>query len=509
MHIQKQFLRGIYLLTAVAIVLFSLEFLFEWIRLGRPGLAELTYADSSNNVKLVDVLSPTARAYNNMLAMLIAAVGLAIPLTANMHTPKLIEMFLRDRINQLMLIFGALGASHVLWVAYLIGPGFAPTWAYRLAIFGAVIGWIFIIPYFFYVIRFLDPSNILARLKADVNSAVEEALTRPQYIATAHDRVRDALHQIGTITIKSIDRADRGVAEEGVWSFKQLMEHYRLHKDKLPPVWFKVERRDLVGVSHEARDLISQQGIWLEHAALWQMYLAYQNALTKAPDTLSALSDALRVIAVQAAKDADERVLELCVRMFNNFFRDTIKKKDLHAIYDLLYQYRRLALEILDRPALLTRVGQLWRNYGNRALSSGLDFVPQLLAFDLGVVVARAFAAKSTAAPALLREMLAIPHRLPTGFLSMAVKAKAITGGRFLDAGLIEEAEKVRASLGDVPADVLSRMEEELLTLDEPIFWEVTDRQINLEYVPPDCREGLRHFFTLLRQESTREGPLD
>ena len=41
-----------------------------------------------------------ARAYNNVLAMLIATIGLAIPLTANMHTPKLIDMFLRDRINR-------------------------------------------------------------------------------------------------------------------------------------------------------------------------------------------------------------------------------------------------------------------------------------------------------------------------------------------------------------------------------------------------------------------------
>src|SRR5207253_11496813 len=107
---------------------------------GRPGLEDMSSASSNPpyNVKLDDVLSPTARAYNNILAMLIAAVGLAIPLTANMHTPKLIEMFLRDRVNRVMLTFGALGAAHVLWGAYLVGPEFAPTWAYRIAVFGAV-----------------------------------------------------------------------------------------------------------------------------------------------------------------------------------------------------------------------------------------------------------------------------------------------------------------------------------------------------------------------------------
>ena len=59
--------------------------------------------------------------------------GLAIPLTANMHTPKLIDLFLRDRINRVVLSFMALGAAHVLFVAYIIGPRFAPLWSVRLA----------------------------------------------------------------------------------------------------------------------------------------------------------------------------------------------------------------------------------------------------------------------------------------------------------------------------------------------------------------------------------------
>src|SRR5437588_5325878 len=139
MDSRRHFLRGVLVLSAASFAFFSLEFLFEWNRLGRPGLDAITYAGKAGNVKMVDVLSPMARAYNNILAMLIATVGLAIPLTANMHTPKLIDMFLRDRVNRLMLVFGALGAAHVLWVAYLIGPEFAPVWAYRLAVFGAML----------------------------------------------------------------------------------------------------------------------------------------------------------------------------------------------------------------------------------------------------------------------------------------------------------------------------------------------------------------------------------
>src|SRR4249920_3794901 len=116
-----------------------------------------------------------AWACNHLLRLLLASIGPANPLTANMHTPKLIDMFLRDRINQFMLGYCALGAANVLFVDSIIGPKYAPVWAYRLAILGALIGWVMIVPYFFYVVRFLDPSNILARLKEQITCSVERA----------------------------------------------------------------------------------------------------------------------------------------------------------------------------------------------------------------------------------------------------------------------------------------------------------------------------------------------
>src|SRR5690242_2266927 len=99
----RSFVRTLLIVCAAYIVFLLGEFFFEWWRLGFPGAAELSWADN-NNAKLVDLLSPVARAYNNILAMLLATIGLAIPLTANMHTPKLIEMFIRDRLNQGVLL---------------------------------------------------------------------------------------------------------------------------------------------------------------------------------------------------------------------------------------------------------------------------------------------------------------------------------------------------------------------------------------------------------------------
>src|SRR5262245_43338454 len=131
---RRLFLRSFALAFVGFALLFGTEFFLEWRRAGYPGLSAQSWAAAGNDAKLVDILSPMARAYNNVLAMLMGTIGLAIPLTANMHTPKLIEMFLRDAVNRFVLTFIAVGAAHVLFVDYIIGPQFAPTWAIAFAV---------------------------------------------------------------------------------------------------------------------------------------------------------------------------------------------------------------------------------------------------------------------------------------------------------------------------------------------------------------------------------------
>src|SRR6478752_1562567 len=109
---RRLFVRSFVIAFVTFALLFGSEFFIEWRAAGYPVWGTHSWA-GTNNAKLVDILSPMARAYNNVLAMLIATIGLAIPLTANMHTPKLIDMFLRDRINRWVLSFMAFGAAHV------------------------------------------------------------------------------------------------------------------------------------------------------------------------------------------------------------------------------------------------------------------------------------------------------------------------------------------------------------------------------------------------------------
>jgi hypothetical protein len=490
---RRLFLRSFALALVAFFVLFGLEFFLEWRRAGYPGWSGASYAGVGHNAKLVDVLSPMARAYNNILAMLLGMIGLAIPLTANMHTPKLIEMFLSDRINRVVLTFITFGAAHVLWVDYMIGPEFAPTWAITLSVVMALVGWALLLPYFFYVIRFIDPSRLVVRLKDTSIEIVDQVAERTADPDDAQELSLRRVGQLGTIIIKSLDRNDRDVAAEASWAIKQLLDHYGKQKFRMPKEWFVVDRADFVGLSDEALEMLTESKVWYEMKALQQLELGFLRALHGPTDTVSVFSDAVRVIACRAHENHDEAALRLSVRFFNNFLREAIKARNLRAVYDVFHQYRVLARDLVDRPELLREIGKHFVYYAGMTRIFSMVFAPQLALFDLGYIVRRAYERASPAAPDLLQNALALPHRTGSDVHSMAVKAKLILGGFFVENKLTAEAELVRRNLRDIDTNEIDRAETELLAADRG-FFEVTDRQLNLEYVPPERREPLRQF---------------
>ncbi len=489
---RKLFVRSFAIALVTLSLLFGLEFFLEWRSAGYPAWGVGSWI-GVNHAKLVDILSPMARAYNNVLAMLIATIGLAIPLTANMHTPKLIEMFLSDRINRWVLSLMAFGAAHALWVQYMIGPDFAPLWSVSLAIWLALVGWAILIPYFFYVVRFVDPSRLMIRIREDAMSIMRKVASRQRDPQDAQTDLITRVGQIGTIIIKSLDRQDRDVAAEGAWSLKVLLDRYGQDKSRMPKEWFVVDRADFVGLSDEALEMLTETRTWFEMRCLQQLELGFLRSLHGASDSVSTFSDALRVIACRAEGHHDEQSLRLSIRFFNNFLREAIKAKNLRAVYDVFHQYRRLGRELVDRPELLREIGKHFSYYAVMARTYGMVFAPQLAIFDLGYVTRRAYERASPAAGELLKEVLSLPHRTGDDVHSMAVKAKLILGGFFVENRYEAEAALCRANLRDIPTREVEAAEAALLAA-ERSFFEVTDRQLNLEYVPPERREPLRKF---------------
>ena len=261
-----------------------------------------------------------------------------------------------------------------------------------------------LLPYFFYVVRFVDPSRLIMRLRDSTMDVVAQRRgPQARSAATRRPMISTRVNQIGTIIIKSLDRNDRDVAAEGTWAIKKMLDDYDKYKTRMPKEWFKVDRADFVGLSDEALEMLTENKTWFEMKCLQQIEHGFLRALHGANDTVSTFSDATRVIACRADGHHDEQALRLCIRFFNNYLREAIKARNLRAVYDVFHQYRRLGRDLVDRPELLREIGAHFAYYARDGETYGMMFAPQLALFDLGYVTRRAYERASPAAGDLLR----------------------------------------------------------------------------------------------------------
>jgi hypothetical protein len=64
-------------------------------------------------------------------------------------------------------------------------------------------------------------------------------------------------------------------------------------------------------------------------------------------------------------------------------------------------------------------------------------------------------------------------------------------GAYFLAHGELAHVRVICELLAGVPPATLERVAAELMAVDDPVFWELTDRVVNFDYVEPDVRARL------------------
>lgn len=456
---------------------FVLETLWE---LHRQGLA---WDDLSSSPESARALASTvSRAFNNLLAMVLSFVAIAIPITANMYTPKLVEIFFADRVNLVCLaLFAALGGHAVLcqWATF---QGWHPQMHVAVLVVTGTLGFLVLIPYYLYVVGYLNPATIVRR----VRDRVVERLPGPGREASDPRVLLDRIHQLGNVILRSVERADRDVAVAGIEALESCMEDYASHRALAPAAWFEVAPDLFPGASQDALDLLRRERNWVEHACLSQFQLAHAAALTKMPDAVSAISKAARRVARRCAASGDDATLGLAIRFLNTFVRAALNKRDVHAVFDVFHQVRQLAIELLPaRPERTAEIVRHLRYYGAVAHAAGLPFVYELAAADATRVVVAAYETDAPGARGLLDAFRAFE---PVRSSPRMAKSRALLVALFRRLGRAEEEALLLADLRTTPPEDLRIARRDLAATEDPVFWEVTDRQVNLDYLPPDQR---------------------
>jgi hypothetical protein len=167
----------------------------------------------------------------------------------------------------------------------------------------------------------------------------------------------------------------------------------------------------------------------------------------------------------------------------------------------VLNQYRLLAEACLRRqaPGMPAQIARHFKYYGQLAFNMDLGFLLETAAYDLCAINELAFDLDARERPELLKIFLQVDKEGEGAKKEIALrgvrKAQIKLATYYLHRGDEPAARQVFRDMANENVQRLASIRDELLAVDSPHYWEVTDRGMNFDWLPQERRGRLFEFF--------------
>lgn len=470
------------------------------------GIIELIFHPNSNTA--AELLGNFPEVVTAVLGIAITVVAIIVELAANRYTHRITELFVREPTNLIVMGFFVVTALMSVLVGSVFDlegddvTSYAPHFAALAAIGMLSMSLLLLLPYFAFVFDFLNPLQIVDRIR---RHTIDVIFGRRSAAAKKQEALR-GVEQLADVGLNAMEHKDKAVSMESVDALRRMAFDFQDRRNQLPEEFFRVDGElahnpDFVSMSPEVLALVTRRRIWLEMKILRKYQTLYNEALNKERDICYLVAINTRLIAERAIAARHDELYALTIKFFNTYLRATINAKDVRTAYNVLNQYRLLAENVLDvdegTPAV--EIANYFKYYGLLSFNAGLSFILETAAYDLCALNERAFDEKSPALDSLLRIFLEVDKESENvtqeASLRGVRKAQVKLATHFLMAGEEELAKTIFKDMEDEDPVRLASIRSELLSVDSPEFWEISDRGWNFDYLSPRQKEQLHVFF--------------
>jgi len=459
---------------------------------------------------ITDAISALTGVVVAVLGIVITVVSIVVQLSAA-RFKGIARMFLRDRVNVSVIGYYVVVCVCGVWLSVALHRDYVPHLVLSTMLVLTSAAVILIVPYFGYVFWFLEPMNIIERIR-------NQALTTAVRGSVAHDSSAAAaaqgsallsLEELTDIASASISGKDKIIASGAVDALKDLALGYLKQKPNTDQPWFLVhgsmrENPDFVAMDPESLRDLEQRRTWLEWKIMRQYLAIYNEALEAMRDINYLIAIDTRYIAEAAALVQDTELVRLGYRYMNSYLRATLNARDVRTAYNVLNQYR-LLLEALLKGGHTDAALEGLRHmiyYGHVSFDMKLTFVTETVAYDVSTLVEAAHALQLDVEQSMLESFLDLDRPLRTqsqeGALVGIRKAQVKLAAYYLAHGQDSRARRIAEDMADEPKARLLSIFSGLSQVVSKDFWEIIDRGRNFEFMPAEQRAKLPEFFAWL-----------
>ncbi len=503
--LRRRWLYPIFTLVGTAVCLYGGLYTLDRLLAGDGSVLDWVRFDADHITDSVGGLAGTIAA---VLGIIVTVVSIIVQLTAERYA-QVTEMFFRDRTNLAVMSFYVIGCVCGIFNAFAVKGDFVPRITLAVMVVIAVFGFAMMAPYFAYVFDFLQPENIIARIRrqAERGAAAGASPRSDDALAEAQRATLSSLEQLTDITINSISGKDKIIATAGVDALKDFAVGYLARKQQNGESWFAVgpgirANPDFVSMAPQSLDDLVKRRTWVEWKVLRQYQAIYAEALAGMRDINYVIAIDTRYVGEAAIAAGDREALALCVKFFNSYLRATLNAKDVRTAYNILNQYRKLAEDVLragwDDKAV--EVAGYIKYYGHVAFGMKLGFVTETVAYDLCTLCEVAHRARSPVEGRILQTFLEVDQPAMEGDvqdtgLRGVRKAQIKLATYYLVEGDEKLARRIFDDMQSERVERLRSIRDELAGIESEDFWEVIDRGANFDYLTPERKVALETFF--------------
>jgi hypothetical protein len=502
------------LLLGTAATLYGTLWWLDFGRLGSP----MSPLDLIAHVDTRDALTNMAEITVGILAVALTVIAIVVQLAAARYTSRIAELFVRDPVNILTTAFLVLTVTQVIWTDLSLFAEPYPRVMVVTTVAMMSLAVLILLPYFTYVFRFLAPDQVIQRIRRDATRAIESVSRRGlAAVPRARTEMLTGIDQLTDMVLNAVKSDEKAVAVMSLRGLSEMATAHILGKSALPSPWFDTgplgrDDADFVTLDPQTLVLLQERRAWVEAKVLRAYQTAYHQALHRIPDVNHLIAIFTRQLAETAARTGDGDSLRLCTRFLNTFERDSLSGRDFRSAYHVLFEYKRLALTLVDLglEREVIEVATRLRFYGRLALAMKGGFVLETAAHDLCDLLQHLHASASPAHDAVLDIFLDLdrePEDEEAAVVEAGVRrAQVKLATYYLARGEDASAERIADDMRNDRTHRLRAVRDELLALVDPEWWEISNREVNWDYLPPDQRAFLLPFFAGLGVTAPRSG---
>ena len=468
---------------------------------------------------ITDAVSSLAGMIAAVFGIVITVVSIIVQLSAERYT-GVARMFLRDRINLGVMAFYVVFCVCGVWLSVSLQETYVPRLA-LLAMMGATTGGLVLMaPYFGYVFWFLEPNNIINRIRYDAVATARKgsAVKDGPASGTAQANTLNAMEELTDITSNSISGKDKIIASAAVDALKDFTLLYLKKKPEATEVWFNIgpdirQNPDFVAMDPESLHDLEQRRTWVEWKVMRQYLGIYNEALGSMRDICYLIAIDTRYIGEAAGEAKDKELMKLVFRFMNSYLRSTLNARDVRTAYNVLNQYRLLVEAMLRQghgEAAVDGVKHM-NYYGHVSFDMKLTFVMETVAYDVSALCQYAHELEVPEQDKMLEYFLELDRPLRVKSQESALlgvrKAQVKLAAYYLTQGEEDKARLIANDMQAEPAERLVQIRSQLENVTSKDFWEIIDRGRNFEYMPPRQRACMEEFFGWLKLPPAEEAP--